>query len=476
MKGLVFSDLLKSGFSATRQLFSLVEMANSAPFEVLDQIFCQLPLPTLKTAALVCQSFRYAVDKFIFREVLLLPNAESFDKLRQISNHSRLRYFVKNVVYSGKMLPRYQKHKDWCSHLKRGTSEPVDDDHEYTKKMDSQQFNEKGLEQQYERYCFCVKSEERVLSNNNARHWMNEAFSLMPSLTSVTLDKRHSVKPVAKSARESLVEPTVWSGQLYYPQQFGDLVRAAHASGVVLNRLDGLGICWSGFEDYSECLGQIAQGLSHLSLMFRQKMAISKKESDMLREVVKSASGLQTFEISFTSLLNHHTDRSVPLSDFLPSCKNWSSLKRLKLEAIITSQLALMDLLSCHATTLRSLELSDIEIDVVTEGGTMIGSWTNMIHFLQENLSLTDVSLHGSLCITWGEGWWVNTEQSWRFANNHRHDVKLPPLEETLKFKVEQYILEGGTCPLDLPKNGDYLYLEDYLWWIEDYSWNMSDN
>lgn len=197
----------------------------------------------------------------------------------------------------------------------------------------------------------------------------------------------------------------------------------------------------------------------------------------MLREVLKSASALQTFEISFTDLLNHHPACSAQLSDFLPSCKHWSSLKRLRLEAIITSQLALMDLLSRHATTLRSLELSDIKIDEVLEDSTMTGSWTDMIHFLEKNLSLTDVSLNGTLCIVWsvawGGKWSMNTEQSWHFENFPKKDEKFPPREETLKFKIERYIVEGGGCPLDIPKDSVHLDHKAYLQSIQDHSWQM---
>ncbi len=59
------------------------EMASSAPLEVLDQIFSQLSLPSLKSVALVCRSSSYAADRFKFREVLLLHNSQSYDKLQK---------------------------------------------------------------------------------------------------------------------------------------------------------------------------------------------------------------------------------------------------------------------------------------------------------------------------------------------------------------------------------------------------------
>ena len=47
----------------------------------------------------------------MFREVLLLPNAESFAKLREISRHARLKDYVKSLVYGGKMLTEFEDYE-----------------------------------------------------------------------------------------------------------------------------------------------------------------------------------------------------------------------------------------------------------------------------------------------------------------------------------------------------------------------------
>lgn len=143
------------------------------------------------------------------------------------SEHLRLKYYVKSVVYSGNMLVRYQDYEDWSIRLSKGTSRPLDDDYEYTRIMNCQQFDPKELEQRYARYCFWVESEKRTQSNSNARRWMNEAFSLLPNLASVTLARRLErswagikVKPPDRIARESLCEPSVFAGIRHYPGQF----------------------------------------------------------------------------------------------------------------------------------------------------------------------------------------------------------------------------------------------------------------
>ena len=455
-------------------------MANSAPLEVLEQMFFSLSIPTLKNVGLVCQSFHYAAEKFMFREVLLLPNAESFATLRKISRHARLKYYVKNLVYSGKMLFRYNNYDEWYSGLGRRTSQPLADDYEYTKAMNREQFDEEELKKRYARYCFWVESEKRAQFNGNARRWMSEALSLLPNLASVTLTRRLErnwpgikVKLPGCIAQESLCEPDTWAGIKYYPDQFGDLARAAHASGVSLECLDGSRICWRGFEDYSESLARVVQGVTHLSLEFQRVDGAFKNRRDMLREVVNSASELQTLEISFIFLDNQGGPR-MQLSHFLSRHTHWSSLRRLKLEAIATSQLELIDLLSRHATTLRSLELGHILFDRrEAEDGTCAGSWTDMIHFLRKKLSLTDVSLHGRLSNGFSEAWDVSSERSWRDVHYEKRDAQLPPLEETLKFTIERYIVEGGVCPLDNPDDGNEFDRDDFWHAIEDYSWSI---
>ena len=282
------------------------------------------------------------------------------------------------------------------------------------------------------------------------------------------------VKLPGPIAQENLWDAYTEAGIDLYPDQFGDLVRAVYASGVSLQRLDGSGISWRCFEDYSDSLARILQGVNNFSLEFVRVDDASKEESqladgapqkrgDLLGEALNGAPGLQTLEISF------HGRGTLSIQSFqcLPLRMHWPSLKRLKLEAIVTSQLALMNLLSRHARTLKSLELGHILLDWrEARDGTCAGSWTSMIRFPHQELSLTDVSLHGDLSNGFDEFWEGSTER-W-----HPDSLaQLPPLEETLKFKIERYIVEGGVCPLDNPDDGDEDAREEFGYAIEDYSW-----
>lgn len=460
-------------------------MANPAPLEVLELISCSLSIKDLKNVRLVCQPFYYAAERFLFSEVLLLPNAESFAKLRIISRHERLQNYVKSLVYSGNMLERYSDYEDWYSHLVRSTGEPSDDDYEYNRAMSCLEIDEEELKQCYARYCFWVESEEQVQMNDNARRWMSEAMSLLPNLTSVTLARRYEpnwpgikVKLPSRIAHESLHNPSTWAGIKHYPDQFGDLMRATCASGVKLQRLDGSGICWRDFEDCSDSLVPNAQGVSHLSLELE---GFEDEEWDrkgaMVREVLNSASGLQTFEISFKPAFDYG-GRFLQMRTFLPHHVHLSTLKRLKLEAICGRQFELIDLLSRNAATLRSLELGYITFHHgLGKNDTRTGSWTVMIRFLQQHLSLAEVSLYGNLGNGLGYGenecWGVYTERWWRHSNDSNRDAELPPLEETLKYRIERYIVEGGVCPLDNPNDGTLDDRRSFWEGIQDYSWHM---
>ena len=460
---------------------------NPTPLEVLELISSSLSIPTLKNVRLVCRLFYYAAERFLFSEVLLLPNAESFAKLRTISTHARLKNYVKSLVYSGKMLERYSDYEDWYSHLLRDTGAPSDDDYDYNRAMSCLQFNEEELKERYASYWFWVESEKEVQMNDNARGWMSEAMLLLPNLTSVTLARRYEpgwpgikVNLPGRIAQESLHNPSTQAGIEHYPDQFGDLMRAVHASSVNLQRLDGSGICWPDFEDCSDLLVGNVQGVSHLSLEHEGFFEDGFQEKGvMVHEVLSSASGLQTLEVSFKPAFNYGGSY-LKLRNFLPRHMHWSTLKRLKLVAISTQQFRLIDLLSRNAMTLRSLELGWMDFHPGLPSWMMSddppsGSWTAMIHFLQQHLSLTEVSLHGVLANGYqyedNEGWEVSTERWWRHSNDSERDAVLPPLEETLKYRVERYIVEGGVCPLDNPNEGSLVDRRSFWEAIQDYSW-----
>ena len=206
-------------------------MANSAPREILEQICSQLPLDTLKNVGLFCRTFKHAADTFMFREVMLLPNDESFRQLRHISKNPRLREYVKRVVFVGKMSPRYKDYDDWHRHLIRGTSVPTADDYEWTKVMDFQHFDKEELEQHYARYCSWVQCEFRGHSDYVARtHEMCEAFARLPNLASVTLARRFEwrKRPGRRIERESLVKFRALDSTTLDGRLFENLVRVAH--------------------------------------------------------------------------------------------------------------------------------------------------------------------------------------------------------------------------------------------------------
>ncbi len=375
---------------------------------------------------------------------------------------------MKSVFYRGGILLRCQDYADWHSTPMRDTRR-LDNGFRsgFIEPLPSDPME---LEKRYMRYCSCVKSNELTQLNNDAWRRMSEAFPQLPNLSSVTFDPRleHSggeisAKSPCGTPRWSLIEP----GTAYFPAQFGGLVGALDASGVSLNRFDVTGICWHSFEGSLQPLGRIVQRVNHLSLCFQYTHRASGTHRaswtrrDMLHEVVSKASGLQTLELCFLfpsiSLFPWNGSWSyMELSEFLPRHAHWPSLARLKLEKIPTTQSALMDLLSSHARTLRSLQLQCIGIyGVETTDEFGEHAWTEMVHFMQRELSLTEVFIDGNIlgcnigCETVvAEGWW----------------------EDTLGFKVERYIIDGGVCPLDNPRAD----LDDYAFWhaIKDYSWN----
>ena len=80
------------------------------PPQLLQQICTNLDRPDLKRYR---KNFSYAADIFLFRQILLKRNVESFMKLRLIAGHPRISKLVKALCYSGMMLSNASLCKDY---------------------------------------------------------------------------------------------------------------------------------------------------------------------------------------------------------------------------------------------------------------------------------------------------------------------------------------------------------------------------
>ena len=80
------------------------------------------------------------------------------------------------------------------------------------------------------------------------------------------------------------------------------------------------------------------------------------------------------------------------------------------------------------------------------------GSWIEIIVFLESSLSLESVRLDGLLSNESGEMWAIRPDNDdFCFARTRPALIEGP----CLKDRIEQFIVEGGICPLPMPHAPD---------------------
>lgn len=129
------------------------------------------------------------------------------------------------------------------------------------------------------------------------------------------------------------------------------------------------------------------------------------------------------------------------------------------------------------------MELADIELenqpDEGAPHGVSVGSWVDIILFLQTSLKLEAVRLDGTLTNQSDEVWEShepNEPHAWPSAWR-------PSRGSWLKHRIEQYIVEGGAfrfpTALEVQKAGGWEHMDfgDSSWEfrVEDSSWEFKD-
>ena len=432
-------------------------MASSVPPEVLDLIFSELSesLMDLRSARLVCKSFAASAARHLFREVYVWPIKEYLQNLNKITSHSAFRKYVRTVVFSEEVFPWFENYDEWyyCAEKRSSQNlENLEDDHQAD-----------VLRNEYEKDLRANK----VLKRNLTR-----ALALMPNL------ENFHVNPVRRGFsidKASILR--VSQERLCDPLRFSEVEDDSTTSRQRCEMLDGL--CDSNSQttvikgrilgretlDHPlvpmHCLGRRNR---HLTWNLSSYSNYSTVYLVGLIQMLETVLEVETLELSF------YVDPDYPPVIFFdqiwPNVVHYGSLKCLTLAGFRMSQLRLLGFLSLHASTLRSLLLGDIEFEwKEARDKICAGSWTETIHFLEEHLNLTRVEIVGYLTSGLNETWYLEDQ---RYHCSSDWDYK--PLTETLKYRIEQYIVKGGICPLDLPCGREQDNKMEYWREIEDYS------
>ena len=443
--------------SSTTHLGSLPLM----PPEILVQICKSLDQADLKTFRHACKHFSYAAEISLFRRVLLKRNVESFLKLRLIAGHPRISKLVKALCYSGKMFLNAYRCKNidqWCKKYIGHCSEPplADAIREYFKGLAPE-----DRQVHYQNFCAHRHSEQLMQQYDTETQNLVSIIAKLPQLEKVCFacdeecaslsDGPVSFDNLGSIARETLVEPTLWGGLDFHAGQFIALLEAVHTVQKPLNAVKALGVPWSVFQQskvVSAMMVSAVNACQELRIEFRNGVDRENGRAN-LAKMISSSPSLQILEISFEYAQFRNRSWVIKFSELFGAGAHWPNLERLKLRTVKAAQTSLINLLTTHAASLRSLELADINLERYRlDEKEYCGSWVDIIIFMQHSMSLETVRLGGYLSNGLDEVWCLHDPDE----SDYWHDVGTRPEEGScLKHRIERYIVEGGTCPLPSP-------------------------
>ena len=431
-------------------------MAALAPPEILDHVFSELSPVDLRNARLVCQSFAPSAARHLFREVFIWPNKECLQNLDRITSHSVFRKYVRKVIYSERVFPWFGDFYGWYSGLgpsRRTLKDPED---------------------YYQAYVLRNEYEKDLRANGTLKRKLNRALALMPNLENVYVNPMLQTPPLSidkgsilRVSQETLCEP------LLFPEDGSatsrprcELLDSLCDSNSQIKLLEGRILGRETLDHPSVSLHSLGGRLRHLSLNLCGYEDYSTVCLVGLMLLLETALEVETLELFF--YINEGDRAPIILFDQIwPNVVHYGSLKCLCLSGFRMSQLRLLGVLCLHASTLRSLRLIDINFEG-KEGRDNIcaGLWADTIHFLEERLNLTRADFLGVLGDGWDAEWYLKEEEE----DYSIHDRDYKPLTETLKYRIEQYIVKGGVCPLDLPRGREHDNKMDYWREIGDCS------
>lgn len=459
------------------------------PLEVLTRICVLLSRPDLKNLGLVSHLWAAAARPLLFQTVFLRINVQSFERLHEIARHNTLRQYVRKISYDGRTLDgraARQGFQDWlrCS-AGAGLGLVYEAQRELLSRIDGQE-----LETCYINYLEYLFGQEYIQRRNNAKEMLVQALPKLPGLAALQYVVPHrrdigmsSTAPplnaLSPQARAILAQPEDYHGYRESDGHFWTLLQSACLSGHAqqLRAVQGSHLDlkrWSAAAaaPLSDCY-EALPALRHLSLEFDLAQH-SDGDSTTLARVILGATCLESLRLSFEEFSWDDPCAVIHLPQILPPTIQWDHLRRLSLQAVVTTEACLQGLLERHAPSLRSLELSNINLEAAAAPNQdKHGSWIHIIHFLSEILSLEQVRFNGCFSNSWDEGWITrDAEKKRRFGGP---PGLIPYPDDCLKYRIERFITHGGVSPFAARKGRGADRLYDYcnLPWIfeEDDSW-----
>ncbi|KAL9620751.1 MAG: hypothetical protein Q9160_004764 [Pyrenula sp. 1 TL-2023] len=289
------------------------------------------------------------------------------------------------------------------------------------------------------------------------------------------------------------IQPDGWMNSLNIGQLLIGLLTGTNISRLILNNMD-----W-GFLNYVPCansLKDLAPRLRHLSISLAggtpERIAFSCQRQ-LLSEVLSNCNNLHSLDLEFDSVVSGYNkndpQKFVLFSQIFSKWHNWTvacppfpSLTKLRFHGFYISRQQLCHLLSVHASKLKHLELSDVDLPFALqetlglEAGLCapdtdfsgVDAWYNVFKEMRTLHNLDSLTLRGRLTNQWDEGWLISPSDDTTSLMRRVIDYVLRK-RETLPLP-DREICSPGTCYAELSavkqiENQSFKYDTKRLWY-----------
>ena len=421
------------------------------PSELLMKIFKEVARPDLRSLRLTCSAFASIAAQQLYFTVHLTTSHRSLRNFQNISDSPVLRTYVRSLEYDPRTIcscelepPTTDSFEDW-EEDHAGNFEPIDK----TNRMNLlAAYPERILKGYYMRWLKCLDDEKWYTLTTYPQTILPDLISRCPNLTCLLqpamFRTRRDLSPGVEYtdfssflvdsgfSQETLSEKEIVFNSMTQPRPW-DILQALHLADNLasLTAFDGVDLHLYN----SESEGPLPWDLPALRKLGVVIVHKDRCRASTFTRLFSSCQGLQELRLVYRGHLFLQPDRQdLQLSCILFGSQQWAGLRSLSLEHLRMTGLELRDLLSRHASSLRSLELHSVKLDpeVDVEGGERTTSWLDMIEFLRHDMLLTSVNISGLLC--------NGRNEAWRVAETLT--------EETLKWRIQEYICRKGDNPI----------------------------
>ncbi|KID81470.1 F-box domain, Skp2-like protein [Metarhizium guizhouense ARSEF 977] len=464
------------------------------PPETLQMICTLLPRADLKNLRLLSRAWDETPLPALLRTVYLRVHLQSFENLQDISRSEKLQKYVRYISYDGRTLGTYpfrQDVEEWMEHCAcRGLGM-----FNTTKVKFLEQFTPTQLEKYYQSYQQYLFMQEHMLRRDYEKIMLRDALQNLPTLLGVEYvvptfqdeleyEKARSLTSLSAVAQKILAEPESYHRSRESEGHFWTLLESACLSGHAhkLTNIRGSNIDLNRWNDTAASFTTFYENLpslQDLSLEF-QFAGHFDGETEHFATLIACASSLRFLRLSFDCFFGDETRGVVYLPQVITDDVFLQNLRRLSLEALVTSEAHLRGVLRQHRRTLRSLELSTIIFKrnaCPDEYGS--GSWVLFIEFLNREMDLDHVEFDGSFSNSWNEGWVVTRDVDHDIKNSSFDEIPPRSSDDRLLDRIKRLITGGNTHanPFTARSPDDhYSYGHNLPWAIKsDKSWYFEE-